>query len=113
MNVIAGMIMPLMNWAPKLAWKSSSFLTLKRSSTSFWRPKTLTRACPVKVSSIWPFSSPVFFHCPTKSFCERLAMSIVVTRVSGTVTRAITASSGESRNIITMTPITVSREVTI
>jgi len=36
----------------------------------------------------------------------------VVTRVSGTVTSAITASSGESSSIITITPMTVSSDVT-
>ena len=30
MNIIAGMMMPETNWAPKLAWYSSSFLSAKR-----------------------------------------------------------------------------------
>ena len=66
----------------------------------------------MKVSSIWPFSSPVWVHWATNNFCERLAIITVVTRVSGTVTWAIRARSGESRNVITMTPTTVSSDVT-
>ena len=27
MNIMAGMMIPLTNWAPKLAWYSSSFLS--------------------------------------------------------------------------------------
>ena len=104
MNVMAGMISPEMNCAPKLASYSSAFFCRNRSSTSRCRPNTFTSACPVYVSSICPFSSPVCFHCATNSFCERLAISAVVTSVSGMVTSAISASVGESRNIITSTP---------
>ncbi len=112
MNVMAGMISPEMNCAPKLAWYSSTFFCRNRSSTSRCRPNTFTSACPVYVSSICPFSSPVCRHCATNSFCERLAITAVVTRVSGMVTRAMMASVGESRSIITSTPTTVSSEVT-
>ena len=43
--------------------------------------------------------------------CERLAMARVSSAASGTVTRAIRASSGEMTNIITRTPTTVSTEI--
>ena len=112
MNVMAGMISPDTNCAPKLASYSSAFFCRNRSSTSRCRPNTFTSACPVYVSSICPFSSPVCFHCATNSFCERLAISAVVTSVSGTVTSAISASVGERMNIITSTPSTVSSDVT-
>ena len=56
MNIIAGMIVPLMNWAPNAAWYSSSFLASNCACTSRWRPKTLTSWCPVKVSSTMPLS---------------------------------------------------------
>ena len=46
MNIIAGMIRPLTNCAPKLTLKSSSFSSAKVCSTSPWRPKTLTSAWP-------------------------------------------------------------------
>ena len=59
MNIIAGMMMPEMNWAPKLAWNSSSFCSAKPSSTSRWRPNTLTSSCPVNASSICALSWPV------------------------------------------------------
>ena len=42
MNIIAGMMMPLMNCAPKLAWYSSSLVSSKVCSLSRWRPKTRT-----------------------------------------------------------------------
>ena len=61
-NIMAGWIIPEMNWAPKLAWNSSSFFSLNFASTSCWRPKTLTRAWPVKVSSTWAFRVPVWCH---------------------------------------------------
>ena len=47
MNIIAGMMMPQTNWAPKLAAYSSSFLAVNAASTSCWRPKTLTSSWPV------------------------------------------------------------------
>ena len=111
MKVIAGRMMPLTNCAPKLAVNSSSFFSRNRCSVSRWRPKTLTRACPEKFSSMSPFSSPVFFHWATNIFCERRAITVVTRRVRGTVTRATSARSGESRSIAMITPTTVSTEV--
>ena len=46
-----------MNCAPNDASYSASFVSRNRSSTSRWRPNALTMACPVNVSSIWPFSA--------------------------------------------------------
>ena len=47
MNIIDGMMMPETNWAPNDASYSSEFLSWKAFSASRWRPKTLTRLCPV------------------------------------------------------------------
>ena len=71
----------------------------------------LTSAWPVKASSICALSAPVCAHCATNCFCERFAISRVTTIDSGTVTSAISASSGEIQNIIASTPMTVSSEV--
>jgi len=109
--MIAGMMMPLTNWAPKLASNSCAFFSRNRCATSCCRPNTLTSACPVKVSSICPLSSPVCAHCAANSGCERLAISAVITRVNGTVMSETTARIGEMTNIITITPMTVSSEV--
>ena len=106
---MAGMMMPLTNWAPKLAVYSSAFFSRKRCSTSRWRPNTLTSAWPEYASSTCPLRAPVCAHCATKSFCERLAITDVITSVSGMVTSAMRARIGEIRNIITSTPTTVSR----
>ena len=62
MNIIAGWMIPLMNWAPKLVSYSSPFFSSKLCSTSCWRPNTFTRAWPENASSIWPLSWPVVFH---------------------------------------------------
>ena len=35
------------------------------------RPKAFTMAWPVNISSTWPLSSPMFFHCAAKYFWER------------------------------------------
>ena len=51
MKLITGWIVPEMNWARKLAWKSASFCSAKSSRASCWWPKTLTRLCPVCISS--------------------------------------------------------------
>ena len=42
MKNIAGMMMPLTNWAPKLEPYSSSFFSAKCCSTSRCRPNSLT-----------------------------------------------------------------------
>ena len=65
----------------------------------------------MNASSIWPLSAPVCAHCATNCGCDRLAICAVTSIDSGTVTSAISASSGEITNIITSTPITVSSEV--
>ena len=111
MNIIAGMMIPETNCAPKLARNSSSFLAWNAASTSRCRPKTLTSSCPVNASSIWPFSSPVCFHWAMNCCCDRLAIWPVTTTDSGTATSATSASSGEIQNIMTSTPTTVSSEV--
>ena len=62
MNIIVGMIRPLTNCAPNDASYSFSFSSAKVSSTSAWRPNTLTSAWPEKVSSMWELSRPVRRH---------------------------------------------------
>ena len=113
MNIIDGMMMPEMNCAPNDAWYSSSFLSSNAFSASCCRPNTLTRLCPVKVSSTRAFSSPVLRHCATNFGCDRLAISVVTTSDSGMAISATSASSGEMISIITSTPTTVSSEVSV
>ena len=60
---------------------------------------------------MWPLSSPVAFHCAMNSFCDRFPITPVTRIDIGMVTRATRASSGEMTNIITVTPITVSSDV--
>ena len=73
MNIIVGMMIPEMNWAPKLR-----LVELARSSAAKrrldlrCRPNTLTSSWPVKASSIWPFSAPVCRHWAMNCFCDRL-----------------------------------------
>ena len=110
MNCIIGMISPLMNWARKAASYSLVLRLSNSASTSSRRPKTFTRSCPVNASSMCAFSSPVFAHWAMNCFCERLAICWVTTSDTGIDTSAITVSSGETRNIITRTPTTVSTE---
>ena len=45
------------------------------------------------------------------SFCDRLPITAVTSTDTGMVTSAMSASSGETTNIITVTPTTVSSEV--
>ena len=111
MNIIDGMMMPETNCAPKLASKRSSFLSRNASSTSRRRPNTLTSSWPVKASSIWPFSAPVWRHCATKCFWLRLPMARVSHSDSGIVTSAMSASSGDTTIIMTTTPSTVRIDV--
>ena len=51
------------------------------------------------------------FHCCMNSFWERLPITPVTSTETGIVTSAMRASTGEITNIITVTPITVSSEV--
>ena len=111
MNIIAGMISPDTNCAPKLASYSFSLCSAKACSTSRRRPNTFTSSWPVNVSSMCALSRPVVFHCVTKWPCERRAIALVTDIDSGIVTSAIRASSGEMTNIIVTTPTTVSSEV--
>ena len=85
MNIIAGLMMPEMNWAPKLASYSSSFVGANRSSTSRWRPNTFTSAWPVNASSTCALSAPVCCHWAMNCFCERLAICRVTSSDSGIV----------------------------
>ena len=102
-----------MNWAPKLASNSSSFVSRKRSSTSRWRPKLFTMAWPVKASSTWALSAPVCLHWAMKRGRARALIVFIVHSDTGTVTSATTASSGEMVNIITTTPMSVSVDTRI
>jgi len=53
----------------------------------------------------------VFFHCCANSFCERLAMVVVIQMEMGIVTRAMRARDHEMLNISATTATTVSSEV--
>ena len=102
-----------MNCARKLASYSVSFCLSKIAADSSRRPNTLTSECPVYISSMCALSLPVVAHCLMKFGCARLPIFAATTADSGTVTSAITASSGEIRNIMISTPITVSSDETI
>ena len=71
------------------------------------RPKTRTRSWPEKDSSIWPFSSPVFFHWAAKSFWLRAPITPAATPESGSAMRAIRASCQDTMNIMMTMPSTV------
>jgi hypothetical protein len=83
-------------------------LLVELAMASCWRPKTLTTLWPVNISSTWPLRSPVCSHCAANCFCERLAMSIVSTTESGTVSSEISASSQLIVSIMMSTPMMVS-----
>ena len=61
---------------------------------------------------MWPLSRPVVAHCSTNCGWARLPILVVTSTDTGTVTSAISASSGEIQNIIASTPTMVSSEVT-
>ena len=103
--------MPDTNCAPKLALYRASLRSSKRSSMSASRPKTRTKSCPEKDSSIWPFSSPVFFHCAANSFWLRAPITPAAAPDSGSAMRAISASCHETMNIMMTMPSTVSTEL--
>ena len=67
--------------------------------------------CPVNASSTRPFNPPVCFHWAMNRTRERLAIARIVNTDAGTVTRATSARTGETTNIITITPVIVSRDV--
>ena len=66
------------------------------ASTSRWRPNTLTSAWPVKASSIWRVERagvpPLRDELPLRALGDHAAVTSID---SGTVTSAISASSGE------------------
>src|SRR5205814_750402 len=86
---------------------------LERCSTSRWRPKALTTACPLNVSSICALRSPVFFHCEMNFGRARAAITRIDQTDTGTVVSATTASSGEIVNIMIATPKSRSTELSI
>ena len=111
MNIIVGWMIPEMNCALKL---EAYMRSLSSSNSSIARcewPNTFTRSWPVYICSTWPLSDPVHSHCDANCFWDRLAISIVTTNDRGTVSREITASSGDIQNMMIRIPITVSVEV--
>ena len=111
MNIIDGWMIPEMNCALKLeAYMRSLSSSNSSIARSEW-PNTLTRSWPVYICSTWPLSDPVHSHWEANCFCERLAISMVTTNDSGTVSSEITASSGDIQNMMIRMPITVSVEV--
>ncbi|SKF62285.1 Uncharacterised protein [Mycobacteroides abscessus subsp. abscessus] len=87
--------------------RSASLRSAKTFSTSRWRPKTLTSAWPVKLSSMVWLSLPVDAHMLTNCTWAFLPMMAAATPEMGTISRVTTASSGETQNIMIMTPISV------
>ena len=67
----------------------------------------------MKASSTWALSAPVWLHCAMKRFLEREATARNTNNDSGIISTVRQASSGEMVNIITMTPMIVSDEVSI
>ena len=74
MNIISGWIVPEMNCARELAAYSASFCSEKVAIASSRWPNAVTSACPVYISSMWPFSRPVNFHWLMNCGCARLAI---------------------------------------
>lgn len=65
----------------------------------------------MKASSTCALSVPVRRHWAMNSPCDRFMIVRLTSSVTGTVTSATTASSGEMTTIMVMTPTTVSNEV--
>ena len=112
MNIIVGMMMPLMNWARKLAWYSASLrygelaVGLRLAAEDLDELVTgeglLDDArSPRRCSSTAGRSASAL----------RLPIIAVTTMVIGIVTRARSASSGEIHTIIATIATTVSSEV--
>ncbi len=78
-----------------------------------WRPNTLTTLWPVNISSTWPLRSPVVSHCRANCFCERFAISIVMTTEIGITSSEIRDSSQLMVSIMMSTPMMVSTDVMI
>ena len=100
-----------MNWAPKLALKSSSFFSAKRCLDLAVAAEDLDERVAgvalldlrVQRAGVRPLRDEQLLRALARS-------TTVMPRVSGTVTSAISASSGEITNIITSTPTTVSSD---
>ena len=110
---VSGCIRLDMNWAPNAEAYSESLVARKRASTSPWRPKALTIACPVNASSIWAFNAPVLLHWARNFGRARPATRFMPKTDSGTVISATSASSHEIVNIITVTPTSSSTDMSI
>ena len=110
MNIIIGMISPETNCAPKPASNSASFSAANRASLSRRRPNTFVNSCPVNASSTCALRAPVRRHCDTNSACERFMTRPASAMLTGIVTKAIDARTGERQTIIPTTPITMSSE---
>ena len=67
----------------------------------------------MKASSTWALSDPVWAHWATNLRFDRRVMARIVSRDTGTVITATSASSGEIVIIMTSTPTSVSDEVRI
>ncbi len=109
---MAGWMVPEMNCARKLEANRLSLYSVNVAIDASAWPKAFTSECPVYISSMWPFSLPVVDHCRTNCGWARLPIRLTATTETGTVTSAISASSGEIQSIMPSTPAMVSREVT-
>ena len=100
MNIIAGRISAGDELRPEAGLEQLVVVLGERAHRPGPRwPNTLTSACPVYASSIWPFSSPSCVHCRTNCGWARLPIRATTSTESGTVTSAISASSGEIQNM--------------
>ena len=113
MNIIVGMMMPLMNWAPE-----RRVSTARRCffSNSGLRLALAAEHLDQAVAGEGLLDDAVELDrcsstAATKSFCDRLPIIAVTTMVIGMVTRAMRASSREIQNIIATIATTVSSEV--
>ena len=70
-------------------------------------------ACAAKTSSACPLRAPVERHWVMNFGLAREAIRFISQIDVGTVTMATIASSGETANIITVTPTTISSDVRI
>ena len=66
---------------------------------------------PPYISATCPFSAPSAACCCMKNFCERLAMTAAMTMLSGSVRTMPTVSIQLMLSIITITPTSVSTDV--
>ena len=110
MNIIAGWMSPEMNCARKLDAYSASLCSSNVSAASRLPAEDLHQRVPGEHLLDVPVElagrGPLLDELRLRPLADR----VVTSTDTGTVTRAISASSGEIKNIMTSTPMTVSSE---